>query len=415
MVHLRCDGPTAVTSSELDPDVIHARNPLRTVAILSASSLTLLALGAVAPSLPAIERAYTDVPDAAFLTRMVLTITALFMALSAPLSGILVDKAGRKPVMLVALALYLVSGTAGIWLQGLTELLVSRAVLGIASGMILTAATTLIGDYYQGTGRNRMAGAQISVMVLAVATGTMVAGFLADTNWRLPFYLYLVAVIVLPLVMFGIDEPARASSNLPRRRIFASGNRFPILRAGLIYVLICVSMASTFMIPSQVPFLLAEIGVPAPAVAGIAIGVFNAIGAVTAILFRRLRDRFDNSTILAGTYLFLGAGLLLAGTADSVAQAILGMVFAGIGFGPLMPTFYAWLLSIAPSNMRGRFVGGLTFFQFLGIFASPFYSQPLADRIDLTGAFALTGLAQIALGLAFVGAAISAVFFARPH
>lgn len=94
---------------------------------------------------------------------------------------------------------------------------------------------------------------------------------------------------------------------------------------------------------------------------------------------------------------------------------MLGMVFAGIGFGPLMPTFYAWLLSIAPLDMRGRFVGGLTFFQFLGIFASPLYSQPLADRIDLTGAFALTGLAQIALGLAFAGAAISAVFLTRPQ
>jgi MFS family permease len=133
---------------------------------------------------------------------------------------------------------------------------------------------------------------------------------------------------------------------------------------------------------------------------------------VTSIFFRRLRDRFDNNIILAGSYLFLGAGLLLAATADGLPQAMLGMVFAGIGFGPLMPTLFAWLLAIAPLEHRGRFVGGLTFFQFLGLFASPLYSQPIADRIDMTGAFAVTGLAQIALGLAFVGAAISTVFFA---
>ena len=54
---------------------------LRGVAILAASGLTLFALAAVAPSLPAIERTYADVPDAALLTRMVLTITALFIAL----------------------------------------------------------------------------------------------------------------------------------------------------------------------------------------------------------------------------------------------------------------------------------------------------------------------------------------------
>ena len=385
---------------------------LRGVAILAASGLTLFALAAVAPSLPAIERTYADVPDAALLTRMVLTITALFIALSAPVSGILVDRIGRKPVLLSALVLYLISGTAGIWLESLTEILVSRAILGVAAGMILTSATTLIGDYYQGDARNRMTGIQVSVMVFTVASGTTVAGYLADTDWRLPFYLYGLALLVIPLVAFGIREPARASAATRDPDQPESGYRIAVLRAGVVYFLIWLSMVSTFIIPSQTPFLLPEIGIPAAFMAGIAIAVFNAVAAVTSIFFRRLRDRFDNNIILAGSYLFLGAGLLLAATADGLPQAMLGMVFAGIGFGPLMPTLFAWLLAIAPLEHRGRFVGGLTFFQFLGLFASPLYSQPIADRIDMTGAFAVTGLAQIALGLAFVGAAISTVFFA---
>jgi MFS family permease len=342
----------------------------------------------------------------------VLTITALFIALSAPVSGILVDRIGRKPVLLSALVLYLISGTAGIWLESLTEILVSRAILGVAAGMILTSATTLIGDYYQGDARNRMTGIQVSVMVFTVASGTTVAGYLADTDWRLPFYLYGLALLVIPLVAFGIREPARASAATRDPDQPASGYRIAVLRAGVVYFLIWLSMVSTFIIPSQTPFLLPEIGIPAAFMAGIAIAVFNAVAAVTSIFFRRLRDRFDNNIILAGSYLFLGAGLLLAATADGLPQAMLGMVFAGIGFGPLMPTLFAWLLAIAPLEHRGRFVGGLTFFQFLGLFASPLYSQPIADRIDMTGAFAVTGLAQIALGLAFVGAAISTVFFA---
>lgn len=399
-------------SSDIRTDIPGTGGLLRAVAILSASALTLFALAAVAPSLPAIERAYGDVPDAPLLTRMVLTITALFIALSAPVSGYLVDRIGRKPVLLSALVLYLFSGTAGIWLEGLTEILVSRAILGIAAGMILTAATTLIGDFYQGDARNRMAGVQVSVMVLAVASGTTIAGYLADTDWRLPFYLYALSLLVMPLVLFGISEPDRADTKAQSPSLLAPYHRVALLRAGVVYLLIWVSMVSTFVIPSQTPFLLPEIGIPAAFVAGIAIAVFNAVAAVTAIFFRRLRDRFDNNVILAGSYLFLGVGLLLAATADGIPQAMLGMVFAGIGFGPLMPTLFAWLLAIAPPELRGRLVGGLTFFQFLGLFASPLYSQPIADRIDMTGAFAVTGLAQMALGLAFVGAAISTVFFA---
>ena len=384
---------------------------LRAIAILSASSLTLFALAAVAPSLPAIERAYTDVPDAALLTRMVLTITALFIALSAPISGMFVDRIGRKPVLLSALVVYVVSGTAGIWLEGLIEILVSRAILGIAAGMILTAATTLIGDFYDGEARNRMAGLQVSMMVFAVAGGTTVAGMLAETDWRLPFYLYALALVVLPLVLLGIREPARSISSGQTGGDAAGTPRKAFLGAAVIYALIWLSMVSTFIIPSQMPFLLPEIGISAAFLAGISIAIFNAVAASIAIFFRRLRDRFDINIILAGCFLFLGAGLLLAATAQALPQAMLGMVFAGIGFGPLMPTFFAWLLAIAPVSLRGRFVGGLTFFQFFGLFASPLYSQPIADRIDMTGAFAVTGLLQIALGLAFAGAVVSTIFF----
>ena len=388
-----------------------AHSGLRTVAILAASSLTLFAMAAVAPALPAIERAYPDVPDVALLTRMVLTITALFIALSAPFAGFLIDRIGRKPVLLAALALYLVSGTAAIWLNELRDILISRAVLGIAIGMILTTATTLIGDFYQGESRNRMAGAQIAVMVLGVAAGTTLAGFLADTDWRLPFYMYLIAVLVVPLVLFGLREPETTLQTESPRGLFAPGTRFPVVRVGMIYALIWLSLLSTFVIPSQTAFLLPEIGIPGAFIAGISIAVFNVVGAAMAMQFRRLRVRFDNNVILAGSFVFLGIGLLLSASAESIPQVMLGMILAGFGFGPLMPALNAWLLSVAPVTLRGRLVGGLTFFQFLGMFASPFYSQPVADIVGMTGAFALTGLGQITMGLAFVGAAISTIFF----
>lgn len=388
-----------------------AHSGLRTVAILAASSLTLFAMAAVAPALPAIERAYPDVPDVALLTRMVLTITALFIALSAPFAGFLIDRIGRKPVLLAALALYLVSGTAAIWLNELRDILISRAVLGIAIGMILTTATTLIGDFYQGESRNRMAGAQIAVMVLGVAAGTTLAGFLADTDWRLPFYMYLIAVLVVPLVLFGIREPETTLQTESPRGLFAPGTRFPVVRVGMIYALIWLSLLSTFVIPSQTAFLLPEIGIPGAFIAGISIAVFNVVGAAMAMQFRRLRVRFANNVILAGSFVFLGIGLLLSASAESIPQVMLGMILAGFGFGPLMPALNAWLLSVAPVTLRGRLVGGLTFFQFLGMFASPFYSQPVADIVGMTGAFALTGLGQITMGLAFVGAAISTIFF----
>ncbi len=391
-----------------EPDRAHAR--LRAAAILSASSLTLFAMAGVSPALPAIARAFADTPNIALLTPMVLTVPAIAIALTAPFAGLVIDRFGRKPVLVSALLLYLVAGLAAAWLDSLAAILVSRALLGLAAGTVLTAATTLIGDFYEGPARNRMAGVQFACMGLAMALGTTVAGFLADVDWRLPFYMYGVAVLVLPLAWFGVREPrvdGRPAGETPSPVAAAS---LPVMGVLLIYVLVLVGMMSTFLVPSQMPFLLPEIGVPDAWIAGIAIALFNLVTAGTATAFRWLRAHFENRALLAGSFLFLGSGLLLAAHADGPAQALLGMVVAGIGFGPLMPTLNAWLLSLAPVAVRGRLVGGLTFCQFLGFFVSPFFVHPIASRVDMTGAFAITGLGQLALAFVFAGAVVTAVF-----
>lgn len=383
---------------------------LRGFTLLLASGFTLFAMAAVAPTLPAIEREYAGLPDAALLTRMVLTLPALTIALTAPLSGWVVDRVGRRPALLGALLAYLVSGTAAIWLADLAAILVSRAVLGVAIGMMLTALTTLIGDNYQGAARNRMAGAQHAVMVSGVAFGTILAGFLAEYGWRTPFYMYFGVLGVIPLVWLSIAEPARdASAQAAEPGLLQPGARFSLLPVALLYLLAWMSTISTFIVPSQLGFLLIEIGVPDPGVAGIAIAVFNVFAALTSFGFRRFRDRFDNRQLLAGAYLGLGCGVLLAAAAPAgmagAAQAMAGMLVAGLGFGVLMPTFNAWVLALAPLHLRGRLVGGVMMSQFLGFFCSPFWSQPLADVLETSGAYAVTGAVQVTAGVAFLAAA----------
>ncbi|MEK9662178.1 MAG: MFS transporter, partial [Alphaproteobacteria bacterium] len=352
---------------------------LRGFTLLLASAFTLFAMAAVAPTLPAIERDYAGLPDAALLTRMVLTLPALTIALTAPLSGWIVDRVGRRPALLGALAAYLVSGTAAIWLTGLEAILVSRAVLGIAIGMMLTALTTLIGDNYEGAARNRMAGAQHAVMVTGVAVGTILAGFLAEYGWRTPFYMYFAVLGVIPLVWLSVTEPARdARAHAPERGLLRPGTRFSLLPVALLYLLAWMSTIGTFIVPSQLAFLLIEIGVPDPGIAGMAIAVFNIFAAATSFSFRRLRERFDNRQLLAIAYLGLGSGVLLAAAAPSgmagAVQAMAGMLVAGLGFGVLMPTFNAWVLALAPLHLRGRLVGGVMMSQFFGFFCSPFWS-----------------------------------------
>ena len=84
--------------------------PALQITVLAASTMTVLAGAILAPALPSIEMEFANQENAAFWTRMILTFPALFIALNAPLAGILVDRVGRKPVLVASIAL---AGLAG--------------------------------------------------------------------------------------------------------------------------------------------------------------------------------------------------------------------------------------------------------------------------------------------------------------
>ncbi|MER7859715.1 MFS transporter [Amycolatopsis japonica] len=58
---------------------------------------------------------FAETPGSGLLVRLALTVTSLAIAISAPLSGIVADRVGRRPLLLTGLGLYAVSGTAGFF------------------------------------------------------------------------------------------------------------------------------------------------------------------------------------------------------------------------------------------------------------------------------------------------------------
>ncbi|MFN3227428.1 MAG: MFS transporter, partial [Hyphomicrobiales bacterium] len=133
-------------------------------ALLLASSLTVMAGATIAPALPQIEATFAGTPHMELLTRLVLTVTAIFTVVGSPLAGLFVDRFGRKPLLIVGLVLYAVAGTSGLYVDSLVGLLVGRAVLGLAVACNMTAATTLFADLYSGSERAKALGRQSAFM-----------------------------------------------------------------------------------------------------------------------------------------------------------------------------------------------------------------------------------------------------------
>ncbi|WP_425444584.1 MFS transporter [Streptomyces phaeoluteigriseus] len=126
------------------------RGRLPAVLLMTGSCLPVLGAVLLAPVLPRMQDHFEGVTGSAALVPLVLTVPALSLALLAPFAGVVVDRLGRKRLLVAATVLYALFGTLPLWLDSLHGILLSRVLVGVAEAVIMTACTTLIGDYYSG-------------------------------------------------------------------------------------------------------------------------------------------------------------------------------------------------------------------------------------------------------------------------
>ena len=123
--------------------------------------------------------AFADVPNGEELVRLVLTLPALFIVLGSPVAGWIVDRYGRKKLLVACIAVYGFAGIAPFFTTDLNAILVERALVGLMVAGIITSVTTLITDYHVGSARARVLGIQAGAMGLMSAIALSLAGMLA--------------------------------------------------------------------------------------------------------------------------------------------------------------------------------------------------------------------------------------------
>lgn len=366
--------------------------------LLAVSSLTVMAGATISSSLPAIQAHFADVPAVDVLARLVLTLPALFIALCAPLAGVLVDRWGRKPLLVVCVLLYAAAGVSGVYLDALTPILIGRALLGLAVAGIMTASVTLVADYFEGDQRASFLGLQAGFMAFGGFIFLTAGGFLADISWRGPFFIYLFALVLLPGVLWSLYEPKRG--NLTSRNV--PDVPMPWAALALIYGFAFVGMIIFYLVPVQLPFYLEQRFSATPAQSGLAIAAMTLVAGVTALLYKRVKRNLGYTSIAALAFLVMGGGYAFIGYAGDFLLVIVGLVVAGLGAGLLMPNANVWATSVAPAAARGRALGGLTAALFLGQFLSPLAVQPLTAASSLGMTFVIVGLVSVGIAVCFL-------------
>ncbi|MCY1136657.1 MFS transporter [Actinoplanes sp. Pm04-4] len=377
---------------------------MQAAVLLLSSCLSVLGAVLLAPVLPRIEDAFAGAPGVSALTPIVLTAPALFIGLTAAFAGRIVDRLGRKRLLVGALLVYAVVGTAPLYLPSLPLIVASRVLVGLTEAAIMTCCTTLLADYFHGNRRERYFGLQVVFTTISATVFFAVGGILGEANWRAPFWLYFASLPLAFLAARHIWQPTTARPGtreplpaLPWRQLAA-----PVgvtLFGGLVFYVLIV----------ELPYKLEDIGVTSTGTVG-AVSAITSLGtAAGAFLFGRLAHRGPGFTVPAA-FAFSGLGLLGLAVSPAVPLVVLCGVVTGFGNGLLLPSLLSWALGSLAFDQRGRGTGVWTSALFLGQFVCPLIVLALDGALGgLAAALFLLGLLSAATAAALRRATLTPV------
>lgn len=382
--------------------------------LLLVSCLTVMAGATIAPALPSLQVHFSEIKHAGLWIRLILTLPGLFIVLAAPLAGWFLDRSKRLRLLIPSMVLYGVAGSSGLYLSSIATILAGRALLGIAVAGIMTSATTLVADYYEGQARAQFMGWQAAFMNLGGVIFLTAGGALTELGWRWPFSVYLFALVLVPLAIFSLTEPARTKLKPDKTPVDTTTVPGTAKLLALIYSATFLGMVIFYFVPLQIPFYLKEQVGAGPTAAGLAIAGVNLFAMATSFNYRRIRNHMGYIPILALTFGLMGAGYLLIGFGSGFLSVLGGLAIAGLGAGLLFPNINVWLTSEVPVNIRGRALGGLTTAIFLGQFISPVAGQPILVKLGLEPLFWIAGILLLIVALVLVVLRLQISEYVRP-
>jgi MFS family permease len=340
----------------------------------------------------------------------VFAVYALGLLASLVIAGSVSDHAGRRPTLLIALALE----TAGMLLfaeaRSVEWLFAARALQGVATGLAMGTISAALLDLQPGTSPRLGALVGVAAPLGGLAAGALGAGLLVQYGpapTRLVFWLLFAVFVVAILLATAIPETV--ARNGPWAHSLRPSVAVPgPMRVAFIATIPCLlaSWALGGLILSLGPSLTAGVlGNTSHIAGGLPIFIMAGLSSVASVW---LRDTHARTTARGGlTALIAGVALALGGLeAGSLALFLAGTAIAGLGFGPAFAGAFRALSNIAPTDQRAGLVSAILVVSYLAFSLPAVAAGAAITRFGLHETADVYGIALIvtaAVALALSG------------
>lgn len=183
------------------------------IVILAAVMLDAIGIGLIFPILPALLREVGHVDDISLLLGIMLALYSACQFLFSPVLGVLSDRFGRRPVLLVSLAGAAIDYVIMALAPHLWLLVLGRAISGITSAN-MAVATAYITDITTEEERAQRFGLFHAMFGVGFIIGPVIGGILGDWWLRSPF---LAAAVLnglnFALALFVLPESRKGKAD----------------------------------------------------------------------------------------------------------------------------------------------------------------------------------------------------------
>ena len=342
-----------------------------------------------------------------FLVALITSSNGVARLVSGPIIGFLMDRWGRKPLLIVGVFLRGLTGLAEYFASSYLEFLVLEFIGGIGVSIWGTGSSIVIADVTGEENRGRAVATRSFSMRLGNVSGPLIGGLLATFfDLRSIFLFNAVTKLVVLLVLIFLVAETRPEAAAKRSGPTGAGEQ----------VGFNIFLTRAFLVISFVTFTLSLLGggvfealfpIYAKKTMGLTpgeIGYLLTAVSVTVLLVSVpngiMVDRYGRKkTLIPGTLILAVSAYLLA-RIGKLPSAYLAVVVYGIGEAMTSGAAQVYVMDLAPEDRRGAFLGVWSLFTNTSAVIAPLLAGFLAQTTDFS--FTFKGIAVLVVLSAMV-------------
>ena len=300
------------------------------------------------------------------LAGVVVSVFTLAALIGRPFFAMLIDKYGRKPVLIIGFTLIMIGCFTYRFIAIIGVLMIIRVVHGIGYGASTNAAGTIVADVVPKEIRGKGIGYFGFVTAASLALGPATAlTIMKHTDIKTAFLVTgVLAAIGLVTACFLSYEKKQVvqqvqETNTQTKGVFSAGYEKSALPASLVMLFVAFAYAGIMT------FLPTYSGVLKMGDINIFFFVYAGSLLITRLIVDQITKTRNISVVLLPGIGLMAVSFILLGFTKTLPSFLIAAVFFGVGYGSVQPALNALVISACPPAKRGA--ANSTFFSALDV------------------------------------------------